>query len=334
MVQKLLLQAMIGKFGLGDDHQSAGRHVQPVDDERTGCLGIFPVHQRIDRWLGSILSRYGEQSCRFVDHGQLAVFVERFHLLIEHLCRLREWFLLSAEAVFRRSRAFEYRWRQHPVQYRLALAVAGRIELQVVADFLLGAFSPPEHRHLQRLVAVLVGILQQFRFAALAASGWRHHLQGSNPARSYRRLRILLQGFISENLQQILAFPLLVQHSELREKPLLQGIRELLAQLLQSQYILLIIFKFRFQGSLLRERFLQSAQFCLHKLAFPDHLRLFRFRQVSRLSAAVTLRLRLLHLLLIGGDGSLPLLLQFPDQGFGFLHPFILFQSADAQVDV
>ena len=206
---------MIGKFGLGDDHQSAGRHVQPVNDERTRCLGIFPAHQRIDGRLGSILSRHGEQSCRFVDHGQLAVFVERFHLLIEHLYRLREWFLLSADAVFRRSRAFEYRWRQHPVQYRLALAVAGRIELQVVADFLLGAFSPPEHRHLQRLVAVLVGILQQFRFAALAASGWRHHLQGSNPARSYRRLWILLQGFISENLQQILAFPLLVQHSEL-----------------------------------------------------------------------------------------------------------------------
>ena len=268
---------MIGKFGLGDDHQSAGRHVQPVNDERTGSLGIFPSHQRIDRWLGSVLSRYREQSCRFVDHGQLAVFVERFHLLIEHLYLLREWSLLSADAVFCRCRAFEYRWRQHPMQYRLALAVAGWIELQVVTDFLLRAFSPPEHSHLQRFVTMLVGILQQFRFAALAAPGWRHHLQGSNPARSYRRLRILLQGFISENLQQILAFSLLVQHSELREKPLLQGIRELLAKLLQSQYILLIILKFRFQGCLFRERFLQSAQFSLHKLAFPDHLRLFRF---------------------------------------------------------
>ena len=51
---------MIGKFGLGDDHQSAGRHVQPVNDERTGSLGIFPSHQRIDRWLGSVLSRYRE----------------------------------------------------------------------------------------------------------------------------------------------------------------------------------------------------------------------------------------------------------------------------------
>ena len=163
------------------------------------------------------------------------------------------------------------------MQYRLALAVAGRIELQVVTDFLLRAFSPPEHSHLQRFVTMLVGILQQFRFAALAAPGWRHHLQGCNPARGYRRLRILLQGFFSENLQQILALPLLVQHSELREKPLLQGIRELLAQLFQPQYILLIILKFRFQGCLFRERFLQSAQFSLHKLAFPDHLRLFRF---------------------------------------------------------
>ncbi len=115
---------------------------------------------------------------------------------------------------------------------------------------------------------------------------------------------------------------------------MLQGIRELLAQLLQSKYILLIIIKFRFQGSLFRERFLQSAQFCLHKLAFPDHLSLFRFRQASCLSAAVTLRLRHLHLLLIGGDGTLPLLLQFPDQGSGFLHPFILLQVADALVDM
>lgn len=48
MIQKRLLQAMIGKIGLGNQQHAAGRHVQPVNDERTGSLRIFAAHQRID----------------------------------------------------------------------------------------------------------------------------------------------------------------------------------------------------------------------------------------------------------------------------------------------
>ncbi len=211
MVQKLLLQTMIGKLGLGNNHQSAGCHVQTMDDERTCCLWIFPPHDA-NRPMAGHASFPGTESNprRLVDNGQLVIFVEAFPPAMTFFGMFRYQMTLS---------------RQHPMQYRLALAIAGRIELQMMANFLFRTFSPPEHRHLQRLVTMLVSILQQLRFAALATSGWRHHLQGCYSARSNGRLRIIPEGCISENLQQILAFSFMIQHAELREQPLLQGIR-------------------------------------------------------------------------------------------------------------
>ena len=60
MIQKLLLQAMIGKLGLGNNHQSACCHVQTMDDERTGSFLIFPAHQSVDGRLGCIFPRNRE----------------------------------------------------------------------------------------------------------------------------------------------------------------------------------------------------------------------------------------------------------------------------------
>ncbi len=102
---------------------------------------------------------------------------------------------------------------QHPMQYRLAFAIAGRINCQVMANFLLRTFAPPEHRHLQRLVTMQVSILQQFRFAALATSGRRHHLQGSYSARCKGGLRIIPEGCIPENLQQVLRLAFMILHA-------------------------------------------------------------------------------------------------------------------------
>ena len=111
------------------------------------------------------------------------------------------------------------------MQYRLAFAIAGRIELQMMANLLLRTFAPPEHCHLQRLVTMQVSILQQFRFAAFATSGWRHHLQRSYSARCKGGLRIIPEGCIPENLLQVLHLAFMILHAELREQPLLQGIR-------------------------------------------------------------------------------------------------------------
>ena len=111
------------------------------------------------------------------------------------------------------------------MQYRLAFAIAGWIELQVMANLFLRTFAPPEHGHLQRLVTMLVSILQQFRFAAFATSGRRHHLQSCYSARCNSGLRIIPEGCISENLQQVFALTFMILHVELRKQPLLQGIR-------------------------------------------------------------------------------------------------------------
>ena len=82
MIQKLLLQTMIGKLGLGNNHQSACSHVQTMDDERTGSFLVLPAHQSVDGRLGCIFPGNGEQSFGLIDDSQLAVFVKRFHLII------------------------------------------------------------------------------------------------------------------------------------------------------------------------------------------------------------------------------------------------------------
>ena len=183
---KLLLQTMIGKLGLGNHHQSAGRHVEPMNDERSCGLGHSAPHDGIHR-LGSVLSWNRQHSCRLAYYGYLLIFVDSLQLRL----------------VFFRPRTGGL--GQHPLQDGLALAVAGRIEVQVVAYFLLRTFSPPEHGHLQRTITVAVGILQQLGLAAFsAASRWN------------------LGCRVLENLQEILAIALWVEHTELAKQPSLQ----------------------------------------------------------------------------------------------------------------
>ena len=82
MIQERLLQTMIGKFGLGNQQHSAGRHVQPVNDERTGSFGIFPSHQRIDRRLGFIFPRHRQQTFGLMDDRNFSILIKCFHLII------------------------------------------------------------------------------------------------------------------------------------------------------------------------------------------------------------------------------------------------------------
>ena len=52
MVKKLLLQTMVGEIRLGNNHQTARRHVETMDYQRTACCWIFLPHDGIDGWLG------------------------------------------------------------------------------------------------------------------------------------------------------------------------------------------------------------------------------------------------------------------------------------------
>ena len=76
---KLLLQTMIGKLGLGNHHQSAGRHVEPMNDERSCGLGHSAPHDGIHR-LGSVLSWNRQHSCRLAYYGYLLIFVDSLQL--------------------------------------------------------------------------------------------------------------------------------------------------------------------------------------------------------------------------------------------------------------
>ena len=60
---------MIGKLSLGNDHQTAGRHVEAMNDEWTRRLRELLTCPRIDGWLLRILSRHGEHTFRLVDDG-------------------------------------------------------------------------------------------------------------------------------------------------------------------------------------------------------------------------------------------------------------------------
>ena len=77
-----------------------------------------------------------------------------------------------------------------------------------MSDFFFRTLSPPEHRHLQRLVAMLVSVLQEFRLAAFSTSG-----------------RWNLNRLVLENLQQILGFSFRIQHLEFRKQPFLKFFR-------------------------------------------------------------------------------------------------------------
>ena len=103
--------------------------------------------------------------------------------------------------------------------------------------------------------------------------------------------------------------------------------------MLQAKNIRLIGFVFRFKAGLFGKRFLESAQFCLHKLAFLHHFSLFLRIEISCFPSGITFCLRLLYLFLIGSDGMLPLFLQLQDETFGFLHVGVGFQFPDALVN-
>ena len=257
---KLLLQTMIGKLGLGNHHQSAGRHVEPMNDERSCGLGHSAPHDGIHR-LSSVLSWNRQHSSGLAYYGYLLIFVDS----------------LQFRPVFFRPRAGGL--GQHPLQDGLALAVAGRIEAQMMANFLLRTLSPPKHGHLQRPITMAVSILQQLGLTAFTASS-----------------RWNLGSRVLENLQEILALALWVEHTELAKQPSLQRVGELLAQLFQKPDVFLVSVVFLFDVGLPVPFFLESSQLGLHKLAFPHHLRLFLLAQVARLASCVAQSLGSLHL--------------------------------------
>src|SRR3712207_4306437 len=103
---------------------------------------------------------------------------------------------------------------KHEPQDGFALAVAGRIVMEVMTNFVFRAFAPPKHGHLHGTKVVGESVLQQFGLTTFAASGrrnvgWR---VGCGP-----------------NGEQVGHVAVLIAHAELAEEPLLQAVRELSA---------------------------------------------------------------------------------------------------------
>ena len=130
-----------------------------------------------------------------------------------------------------------------------------------------------------------IGILQEFRFATLTSSG-RWHPQ-----------RCLL-----ENLKQVAAFALAVEHVELLKKPALQGIRQFASLRFQTADGFIIAgeggFQFVDDGLMV---FLLPAQFRFHELALANQRILLLVAEVAcGTNVATTLAVLVSGLLHIG----------------------------------
>ena len=73
---ELPLQVVVGRHGLGDDHQPTGVHVEAVDDERRRGIGEAAAHEA-QHTLAPALAWNGEQSGGFAHHADVGVVVER-----------------------------------------------------------------------------------------------------------------------------------------------------------------------------------------------------------------------------------------------------------------
>ena len=100
----------------------------------------------------------GQHATGLVDHQEPLVLVDglQFHALESQ--RLGVW--------------VDVQPLQHPGQDGLALATAGRVVVQMMAQLGPGCRTPPELSHADRFQPLLIGILQQFRSTAVARTTW------------------------------------------------------------------------------------------------------------------------------------------------------------------
>ena len=191
---------MVGLTRLGHNQQAGRSHVQPMGQHgrRTAAQ-----HEREHRRLAA-LARHTEHARRFTDNGHGTVLV--------------------ADVKCRGSRCRQRRVRsnvqspQHMGENGLALALASRVVVQVVAYLLLGRASPPELRHAERPQPLAVGILQQLRRTAVAGTARRQR----------EALAHTLRMVVLPYLHEILPHPTGVKQLVLVEKPPLEVLRLLL----------------------------------------------------------------------------------------------------------
>ena len=161
---------------------------------------------------------------------------------------------------------------QHPLQDGLALAVAGRIEVQVMAYFFLRTFSPPEHGHLQRTITVAVGILQQLGCAAVASPSRRNAVRGG-----------------AEYVYEVALFATCVEHAVLREEPALQFVAHASATLSQCSHALVVLLcKGMSSRKLGIEALLESAKVSLQRLTLACHGSRFSLADVHESCLGIT----------------------------------------------
>ena len=154
---ELFLEQGMGILVLGCQEQAGGGHVEAVNEDRAGGIGVPFLKQGEHGGLTGFAG-YGEHAGGFVDHQQEVVFVHRLELGSIGV-RGEERIGLYLQSL------------QHEVQDGFALVSAGGVVVPVTADFALGRVSPPEFGHGKWLEVVQVGVLQQLGGSTFACSG-------------------------------------------------------------------------------------------------------------------------------------------------------------------
>ena len=70
----------MGVLVLGCQEQAGGGHIEPVNKQRTGGIGVALLQDGEDGSLAG-LAGYGEHASRFVDNEQIIVLVNGFQLV-------------------------------------------------------------------------------------------------------------------------------------------------------------------------------------------------------------------------------------------------------------
>ena len=277
-----------------------------MHDERTFGLRIS-LRQILLYGVVGGLAGHGEQTGRLVYHHDAVVFKKHGGL--------------QRALVFRCGKRFHIQSLQHEVENGAALAGTGRIELPVVPNLAHGRGSPPELGHAARAHLQQVSGLQQLGRTAL-----------SRPSRR-RALRC-----VGKKLGECGVIASCVEHHEAVEEPPLQGIRPLVAFLLQTlqqisgaEQRLLFLLQ---QGG---ETFFDAVQLGFHKLALGDESLLLAFGQDAPLYVgpyAVALLLGGLHLQAVGFHGCRFFLLQCLEPCLALFHQAALLDDFHLPVDV
>ena len=176
----------------GSKKKAGGVHIEAMDQERAGGVGVAFLQDAEDRGLAG-LAGDGEHACGLVDYEQVFVFIDGVEL--------------GGIGVGDEERVgLDIESLQHVAKDGFALVSAGGVIVSVTANLSFRRVSPPPFGHGQRVELVLVGVLQELGGSTFAGTG----------------RRVAVGGFLEDQFDVFL-FAVGVEEAELAEDPLLEG---------------------------------------------------------------------------------------------------------------